>query len=141
MYADPGGSLQGPRSMHFRRKRPILRLPELAHAAALGRWRGRSPRLGAVDLGRIVAEAPPLRAEAGIPVDEDTVHVEENRGRRELVRHRFVPPDHEGNRELLEMLHASLPHPLSEVMVVSQFLTRLNSAIKIALLQQKPKIF
>ena len=32
----PGGSRQGPRSLHFRGKRPIPRLPELAHAAPLG---------------------------------------------------------------------------------------------------------
>ena len=43
MYRVPGGypqaTPQGPRSLHFRGKRPIPRLPELAHAAALGRKR------------------------------------------------------------------------------------------------------
>ena len=40
MYRVPGGypqaTPQGPRSLHFRGKRPIPRLPELAHAAPLG---------------------------------------------------------------------------------------------------------
>ena len=34
MYADPGGSLQGPCNLHFRRKRPIPRLQELARNSA-----------------------------------------------------------------------------------------------------------
>ena len=44
MYADPTITPEGPRSLHFRGKRPIPRLPKLAHPAAPGRWRGRSPR-------------------------------------------------------------------------------------------------
>ena len=34
MYRVPGGYPQGPRSLHFRGKRPILRLPELASSCA-----------------------------------------------------------------------------------------------------------
>merc|ERR1719460_1262203 len=91
-------------------------------------------RLGAVDLGRIVAEASPLPAEARIPVDEDAVHVKEDRSRRELVRHLLVPPHHVGNGELLEMLHAGVPHSHSQVVVVCHFLACFNSTIKVALL-------
>ena len=37
MYGYPMVIRPGPRSLHFRGRRPIPRLPELAHAAALGR--------------------------------------------------------------------------------------------------------
>ena len=48
MYRVPGGypevTREGPRSLHFRGKRPIPRLPKLAPAAALGLSLSRSPR-------------------------------------------------------------------------------------------------
>ena len=34
MYAKPTGSRQGPRSLHFRGRRPIPRLPKLASSSA-----------------------------------------------------------------------------------------------------------
>ena len=34
MYADPGGYRLGPRSLHFRGRRPIPRLPKLASSCA-----------------------------------------------------------------------------------------------------------
>ena len=84
MYKVPGGyptgSPQGPRSLHFRGKRPIPRLPELAHAAARGRKRPLNTAIGDSEITGVAARCAGTSPSETCTILAEHVHQERAEG-------------------------------------------------------------